>query len=562
MLNCPGTGETDRSDWETEKRKLKLLFKVYSTQDLAYRSTPPQGFISPLQFLKFLGMQELLAGQVFFALDLDGDGLMSREDFITGCLRMGRGNVYEKATFIFTVLDFSHKGFLTPQDLHAVQSLLPCPCPLCPSPCPIPHLLSNPPFLFIDTPTSLFDSYREIYDHFFLSVFLHLPAVLLDALSFYPCLPTDDLLPLCIDSRTYLCSVHHSTVYAYRSVDPSSLKRILFLGDLFISPWQDAAFQLKARGVVRTFTADTPAQRDQWVDRIVSEQGVRWFDDYYCTKEKVGDGASGTVLRSEPRNGGVSVAVKIIDKSKLDDRTEARLRQEVTILQAISHPNLLRYYDVFETYERTYVVTELIDEGTLFEHLEARKFSVGEEFAKRVVGDVANGLKYLHENGVVHRDVKLENVMLKRDRQGGLRAVIIDFGLAVCLGPKEMAREPVGTLKYAAPEIITHMKYREKVDCWSLGVILYILLQGKVPFYGKTDQEVAVHILKRHIQFFGEKWVDVSPQAIEVVSGLLLRKPDQRWSVSDVLNSDWMLCRSEPTTGFVTLGTESVDQSS
>ena len=282
------------------------------------------------------------------------------------------------------------------------------------------------------------------------------------------------------------------------------------------------------------------AERDAWIDRILQENGCRWFDDYYETKEQIGLGASGQVLRAINRMSGTLVAVKIVNKQGLDAASELRIRREIRILQLAKHENLLELYDVFETCERLYLVTEYIEGGTLYDYLRTAGGQVAESIARKLTIDLAKGLQYLHERGVIHRDVKLENVLLRKEKNGSLKAVLIDFGLSCFLGPEEVSTEPVGTLKYAAPEILSRVSYRGEVDCWSLGVLLYILLQGKMPFYGASDRDVALKILKKKLNFTGEKWTAVSAEALEVLSGLLRRPAAQRLSLAEALLSPWL----------------------
>jgi calcium-dependent protein kinase len=276
------------------------------------------------------------------------------------------------------------------------------------------------------------------------------------------------------------------------------------------------------------------------VENIAKDQHFRWFDDFYEIGELLEEGGQAKVWKAASRGSGQAAAVKIIEKEGLQRDKEARLRTEISILRLINHPNVLRLYDVFETSERLYLVTEELSEGTLFTWLQQRNFEANESFAKSIIIDIASGLLCLHSHGVVHRDVKLENVMIRHTRGGRLEGVLIDFGLSCFLGPEQCSTDPVGTLKYAAPEVISRLPYGFKVDCWSLGVILCILLTGRMPFYGKNEQDIAIKILKRTLRLSSERWATVSPEAKAVVQGLLTKKAEERWSLKDVLHSQWL----------------------
>lgn len=119
--------------------------------------------------------------------------------------------------------------------------------------------------------------------------------------------------------------------------------------------------------------------------------------------------------------------------------------------------------------------------GDLFDYLSARKFELGEARVKEIAWQLAEGLLYLHKYGVVHRDLKLENIMMT-DKTSKSVPKIVDFGLAKMIGPQEKAEEPFGTLGYVAPEILNKQPYTKQCDLWSLGCILYALLCSSLPF--------------------------------------------------------------------------------
>jgi serine/threonine protein kinase len=224
----------------------------------------------------------------------------------------------------------------------------------------------------------------------------------------------------------------------------------------------------------------------------------------------------------------------------MNGHDEERLRREIDVLRIVRHDSLLHLQAVYENIQNVHIVTDLIVGVPLITWLEQQGYLTSEPVARAILLDIAKGLAYLHGHGVIHRDVKLENVMVER-RDGRLKARLIDYGLACFVVPGQRETEPVGTLKYAAPELIARTGYTAKADCWSLGVILYILLQGKVPFFGDSEQQIANRIQHKRLDFTSSKWASFSPSCLEVLTGLMRRKEASRLSAEEVLRSEWAL---------------------
>ena len=454
-------------------------------------------------------------------------------------------------------MDFNGKGYVTAEDLRSILLSLPAICPACGQ--LLVHSWALEAVLADLFRTAVIHSYDSLWGIRtvigevtcdVVDVIVNsLPAVLFDIMQIQDrriCCEAASLLPVCstsilkYESKSYFFALRKGCLFGYVSPDAELPKDLIYAKDLFVYPIGETEFGLRNCCTVYSFTASSQGERDQWVDSIAEGQHLRWFDDFYEAGEVLGTGGQARVFRAASRGAGQPAAVKIVSKEGLQAGNEERVRREISILRLSSHPNLMQLYDVFETSERLYLVTEMFTEGTLFGWLEKRSFKVSESVAKWIIADIAKGLLYLHCHGVVHRDLKLENVMLRQSKGGRLEAVLIDFGMSCFLGPEQYSTEPVGTLKYAAPEVISRLPYGFKADCWSLGVILYILLVGRMPFYGKNDPSIAVKVLKKPVQFSTEKWVHVSAAAKSVVAGLLTRKAEDRWSPEAVLGSAWL----------------------
>ncbi len=145
------------------------------------------------------------------------------------------------------------------------------------------------------------------------------------------------------------------------------------------------------------------------------------------------------------------------------------------------HPNIVKLLDLFENLEHYYIVLECMEGKDMFDYLKSRSFQITEERAKELMMQLILAVQYLHSYGIVHRDLKLENIMMTDNSEQSVPK-LVDFGLAKILGPTEKSDEPFGTLGYVAPEVLKKEPYSFSCDLWSLGCICYALLSGSLPF--------------------------------------------------------------------------------
>lgn len=538
-----------------ERRRLRKLFK-----DLARRCCLPTPGVDECEFLKLTRLSGLLGQQFFRALDTDSDGRLCQQEFISGFTALYKGPYTEVTSILATVLDFNRQGYVTMEETKMLLRYLPLCCQRCGKPVSkaweledkVNVIFGEHAVLSFENVLAVIDIHKDFFDILYTALLNSLPEIFDETMGrnvtcqvAYPPIESP-LKPLKFEGHRYYFDLVKKALYYYRTLDRSRVKGVIIVTDLFVVPVGANHFELKNFNFTYAFDAATEAERDEWILRIHAEQQYRWFDDYYETGELLGSGAYGQVLKVKRRDSGRIAAVKIISKEGMDAKGEVRLRREIDILRVINHENLLKLYDVFETSDRIYIVTEIVTGGPLFNWLESQNFQVPETTAKALMKDIAKGLAYLHSYGIVHRDIKLENILL--DLSGGrIKAKLIDYGLSCFLGPGQKSGESVGTLKYVAPEIISRMNYREKIDCWSLGVILFILLQGTVPFFGKSDQEVAMRILRKRLHFDSEKWARISLPARTALDGLLCRKAERRLSMQELLRSEWLSEDEEDT---------------
>ena len=151
----------------------------------------------------------------------------------------------------------------------------------------------------------------------------------------------------------------------------------------------------------------------------------------------------------------------------------------------MDHQNIVKLYEVYEDDVNFYLIMDLLKGGELFDEIVKRsKFS--ENDAAEIMYQVFSSVNYLHKKGFVHRDLKPENICLDNDQS----IKLIDFGTARKFTQGKKLRQVIGTPFYMAPEIFNEKKYNEKADMWSLGIIMYILLTGKAPYFGNDDEKI------------------------------------------------------------------------
>eukprot|EP00924_Labyrinthula_sp_SR-Ha-C_P010049 maker-scaffold_40-snap-gene-0.5-mRNA-1 protein AED:0.01 eAED:0.01 QI:18/1/1/1/0.5/0.33/3/468/517 len=256
----------------------------------------------------------------------------------------------------------------------------------------------------------------------------------------------------------------------------------------------------------------------------------------YTLGEKMGEGSYGTVYFAINKITKEEVAVKSIRKKKV--RRSETLVREIKILKATKHQNIVDLYDVYENDTYIHIVMELCRGGELFDYISQKK-SFTESESRNFMIQILNGVYYLHEKGIAHRDLKPENFLFKESPEKSKVLKIIDFGLSRFANKDTVMHTRVGTLYYLSPEVISK-QYNIACDCWSIGVILYIMLCGYTPFYGETEREMFTMIKGGQFDFPEEEWKDISEEAKDLILKLLELDPDRRLTAKEALQHPWM----------------------
>jgi len=233
------------------------------------------------------------------------------------------------------------------------------------------------------------------------------------------------------------------------------------------------------------------------------------------------------------------VAIKKMKKTIMSPLERELVYEEIEVSKVCQHPNLLRLYDVFEGEGHFYLVTELLKGGDLLDYLETCDYKILESTAATIIRSLAAALYYLHSYGIIHRDLKPENVLFK-SKESISEVKIIDFGLAKFVGPTEKCYESCGTLSYAAPELVDGKPYDKAADIWSLGVIAYLLISGVLPFHNLDDKKLMLQIIYEEVTYPNYSWKKVSTEAQDFVKKILVKAPEKRMSLKEILEHPWL----------------------
>jgi len=253
----------------------------------------------------------------------------------------------------------------------------------------------------------------------------------------------------------------------------------------------------------------------------------------------LGRGASSEVAKVIRKTDSEVFAMKIMRR---DDKWNPILfRQEYKLLSMLDHPNVLRYRDTYMDKENFYICTDLCNGGELFDKIKALK-KFAEVEAAATIRTVISAIAHCHSKNIVHRDLKPENILFRRKE--GKELIIIDFGDAKIIEEEAIYDDFVGTAFYLAPECVRNRKGWElkRSDVWTIGVITYVLLMGRPPFYGRDNQTILRRILKRKVSWnskSGNK-CKVSSCAKNFVEWLLNKEPKKRPTAEQALRHRWL----------------------
>ncbi|XP_076023302.1 NUAK family SNF1-like kinase 1 [Genypterus blacodes] len=252
----------------------------------------------------------------------------------------------------------------------------------------------------------------------------------------------------------------------------------------------------------------------------------------YEVMETLGKGTYGKVKKAVERASMKTVAIKSIRKESItDDLDRVHIQREIEITSSLWHANIIRFHEVFESRDKIVIVMEYASRGELYDYIQERR-RLPEREARDIFRQITSAVHYCHKNGVVHRDLKLENILLDQE----LNVKLADFGLSNHFRRGNMLQTYCGSPLYAAPEIVKGLPYQgPEVDCWALGVLLYALVYSSMPFDGASHTSLTEQISQGRY-----RRQDPPSDACALIDWLLTVRVDERATIEDVANHWWV----------------------
>jgi len=269
---------------------------------------------------------------------------------------------------------------------------------------------------------------------------------------------------------------------------------------------------------------------------------------YNVDRFQIGAGCYGKVfIATDKEMPSRRVAVKKVIRTSSESRPFQDLEKEIGIMKELDHPNICKLLETSTQGRVMYFIMELCEGGELFDRIIERKF-ISERKSADVLRQVCSALFYAHNKGIAHRDVKPENIVFCSKSPEDWTVKLIDWGLAHHFTGSTMTAA-AGSLAYAAPEVIDsdgHSGYTQACDLWSIGVVAYVMLSGKPPFWGSREQQLA-RSQKENYPFSAAPWDTMRPKANNFVHSLLKAIPAKRLTIGEAVAHPW-LSEEEPET--------------
>ncbi|XP_077085246.1 myosin light chain kinase 3 isoform X1 [Siphateles boraxobius] len=282
---------------------------------------------------------------------------------------------------------------------------------------------------------------------------------------------------------------------------------------------------------------DSPPLPAPFEHRIVSAKQVP-MNSYYAVNpnDVLGGGRFGQVHKCAELSSGLMLAAKMIKVRGMKERDE--VKNEIGVMNQLNHVNLIQLYDAFESRTNLTLIMEYVEGGELFDRIIDENYQLTEMDAIVFTRQICEGVQYLHQQYILHLDLKPENILCVNST--GNQIKIIDFGLARKYRPREKLKVNFGTPEFLAPEVVNYDFVSFPTDMWSVGVITYMLLSGLSPFMGDNDTETMNNILHATWEFEAEAFENVSEEAKDFISSLLVPAKCSRLSASGCMKHSWL----------------------
>jgi len=270
--------------------------------------------------------------------------------------------------------------------------------------------------------------------------------------------------------------------------------------------------------------------------------------DFVLVKE-IGRGSFSTVYLGKHVENGVNVAVKVIKKGENNEELS-----EWELLKQISHPFISQFYEKIEDEENTYLVMEYLEEGNLLNYVN-NNGCLDEAVAQKFFFQMISAIDYLHnEAKIVHRDIKCENVLI--DKHGNIR--LIDFGLSKSCYPTCLFKTACGSPAYLSPEVISGNHYTSSTDIWAIGVVLYAIMTGHLPFEDNNENKLLNKIQVNQVIYPSS----IPMIAVDLLSKMFKKNPNERIDIKSIIEHPWFQKESYLKVGEIAFANQTKDNPS
>ena len=297
-------------------------------------------------------------------------------------------------------------------------------------------------------------------------------------------------------------------------------------------------FRLVQGGIYQDFYTITPEILEGWLDKLSRIVILNDLEDDFAILKEIGSGNYAKVYLAQDVHELKEYAVKSINKSAIwsSSRSTAALISEINVMKKLHHPFLVTLHKVYENDKFVHLILDYVPGGDLFHRIVERNI-FDEKTASRFMKNLLEAVDYMHSLNIVHRDLKPENILMV-NTECDFDFKIADFGLACQSSENELLR--CGSPGYVAPEILKKAAYGKKVDIFSTGIILYVILSSRAPFYGKNANEILIRNKECKIYFQDKYWKNISKEGIDCVLKLTESNPDKRPSAREALRHLWL----------------------
>jgi len=350
--------------------------------------------------------------------------------------------------------------------------------------------------------------------------------------------------------KSYYLVIMGKEIFYYKNSKKDILKGMHHLSGTYIKLNEERvsinnkeyySFSIIFRKQVKVYYTTTLDIAETWVENLCRAVGNVEFDEHYELVKEIGRGTFGKVYKAKIKNTNKFLAIKILKKDKMTVKELEYLLRETAILGICHHENIVSLIDTFENELHVYIIMEYIPGNNLRKFIEKTSSTLCEKKAKDMVRQLSEGVNYLHELGIIHRDMKPDNILVM-EKENSYIIKIIDFGLSKIMSLSEKTHDGVGTIFYVAPEVLLKNPYDSKVDVWALGVILYYILSKKLPFNDEnfSEENIAMKTIFSKVEFNSSIWEKRSKESRELICRCLNKDPKKRISINSFLKDDWL----------------------